>query len=283
MARFPRGYRRRETSWLPCSSARTQRTQVPPFRNRVSLDHGQPHPRAPTGYLATFSPCREFSEKVVPLRHGLHRGKRLRVIRAHPDKLELVGISAFRWLRLVAIAEEFGVRDLHLAERTDDTTETPVGANLRAGDEGRERRPCEPTRSSSRWSAAGLPPTLAALEACKDVVLANKEALVLGGKFVMEAARASAPDSSPRTANTTPSSNACKVNDAMRERIIHGSEVRREMPLDEMEKATPEQALAHPNWDMGPKITVDSPPWPTRDWNSSRPAGAFDLPPDRWR
>lgn len=213
----------------------------------------------------------------------------LRVIRAHPDKLELVGISAFRRAKeLFAIAEEFGVRDLHLAERTDDnTTETPVDVNLRAGDEGLRELAALPEADLilvAVVGTAGLPPTLAALEACKDVVLANKEALVLGGKFVMEAARASGSRLIPADSEHNAVFQCLqgeRSDDVERIILTASGGPFREMPLDEMEKVTPEQALAHPNWDMGPKITVDSATMANKGLELIEARWLFDLPPDR--
>lgn len=115
--------------------------------------------------------------------------------------------------------------------------------------------------------AAGLRPTLAALEAGKTVYLANKESLVLAGRFMLDACKKSGarilPVDSEHNAiyqclpsdyhTTDPHSHGI-------ERIIltaSGGPFR-SSPLESLVTVTPEQAVAHPNWSMGRKISVDS-------------------------
>src|SRR5262249_45876834 len=109
--------------------------------------------------------------------------------------------------------------------------------------------------------AAGLAPTLTAIRRGAAVALANKECLVCAGSLVMaEVARWGTtllPVDSEHSA-------IFQVLDSSRpnsvERIIltaSGGPFR-SLSLDEMRKVTPEQALAHPNWEMGPKISIDS-------------------------
>jgi len=103
----------------------------------------------------------------------------LRVIRKHPDKLKLIGISAYQKAdELASIAREFGVQKVHLYEPPASQPELPSGSKLSTG--------AHALTELAGWNeadivlvavvgAAGLAPTLAALEAGKDVVLANKE------------------------------------------------------------------------------------------------------------
>ena len=109
--------------------------------------------------------------------------------------------------------------------------------------------------------AAGLPPTLAAVRRGAVVGLANKETLVCAGALVMaEAAKAKAvmvPVDSEHSAifQVLDEANRCSV-----EKIIltaSGGPFRTKA-LDEMAAVTPEMAVAHPNWSMGAKISVDS-------------------------
>ncbi len=109
--------------------------------------------------------------------------------------------------------------------------------------------------------AAGLAPTLAAVRRGAIVALANKEALVCAGSMLMAEVRASGATLLPVDSEH----NAIfQVFDFERreaiERIIltaSGGPFR-ELDLDAMANVTPEQAVAHPNWDMGAKISVDS-------------------------
>ncbi len=115
--------------------------------------------------------------------------------------------------------------------------------------------------------SAGLIPTLAAVRGGKRVLLANKESLVMaGGLFIEEVRRHGAellPVDSEHNAifQCLP---ADSINHGVRESgvsriILTGSGGPfRDLELDRLEQVTPAEACAHPNWDMGPKISVDS-------------------------
>lgn len=114
--------------------------------------------------------------------------------------------------------------------------------------------------------AAGLLPSLAAAKAGKTVLLANKEALVMSGDIFMQAVSASGaqllPIDSEHNAifQCMPSGYKTGVQAKPVRRILltaSGGPFR-EMPLDRLADVTPAQAVAHPNWDMGKKISVDS-------------------------
>jgi 1-deoxy-D-xylulose-5-phosphate reductoisomerase len=108
---------------------------------------------------------------------------------------------------------------------------------------------------------AGLEPTLAALECGKTVALANKESLVSAGGLMMEAARASGATLLPVDSEHNAIFQCLAGADLAEVRRIiltaSGGPFRT-MPLDEMARVTPEQAVRHPNWSMGAKISVDS-------------------------
>jgi len=114
--------------------------------------------------------------------------------------------------------------------------------------------------------AAGLRPTLAAVEAGKKVLLANKEALVMSGALFMQAVQRSGavllPIDSEHNAifQCLPGDYARGLAQVGVRRILltaSGGPFR-ETPQAELEHVTPEQACAHPNWSMGRKISVDS-------------------------
>ncbi len=114
--------------------------------------------------------------------------------------------------------------------------------------------------------AAGLLPSLAAAKAGKTVLLANKEALVMSGDIFMQAVTASGaqllPIDSEHNAifQCMPSDYKTGKQEKQTRRILltaSGGPFR-EMPLDQLADVTPAQAVAHPNWDMGKKISVDS-------------------------
>ncbi|MBF8742507.1 MULTISPECIES: 1-deoxy-D-xylulose-5-phosphate reductoisomerase [Pseudomonas] len=114
--------------------------------------------------------------------------------------------------------------------------------------------------------AAGLCPTLAAVEAGKKVLLANKEALVMSGALFMDAVRRSGavllPIDSEHNAifQCLPTDHARGLAQVGVRRILltaSGGPFR-ETPAAALADVTPEQACAHPNWSMGRKISVDS-------------------------
>lgn len=114
--------------------------------------------------------------------------------------------------------------------------------------------------------AIGLMPTLAAVRAGKRVLLANKESLVMAGSlFMAEIARHGAeliPVDSEHNAvfQCLPMGFSAGLNEkGVTKILLTGSGGPfRELPLVDFELITPQQAVAHPNWDMGPKISVDS-------------------------
>lgn len=119
--------------------------------------------------------------------------------------------------------------------------------------------------------AAGLLPTLSAVRAGKQVLLANKESLVTCGRIFMDAVRQSQsqllPIDSEHNAifQSLPESVQRQLGYASLEEhgisriVLTGSGGPfRELPLDQFSRVTPDQACAHPNWSMGRKISVDS-------------------------
>ena len=114
--------------------------------------------------------------------------------------------------------------------------------------------------------AAGLLPSLAAAKAGKIILLANKEALVMSGDIFMNAvAEAGAqllPIDSEHNAifQCMPAGyqSGMQAKEARRILLTASGGPFRQMPLDQLVNVTPAQAVAHPNWDMGKKISVDS-------------------------
>jgi len=108
----------------------------------------------------------------------------------------------------------------------------------------------------------GLRPALAAIEAGKTLALASKEILVLAGKFVMAAARKHGTQLLPVDSehNAIFQCLAGRPADAAVRRVTLTASggAFRDWPAERLAHATPADALRHPNWAMGPKITVDS-------------------------
>jgi 1-deoxy-D-xylulose-5-phosphate reductoisomerase len=138
--------------------------------------------------------------------------------------------------------------------------------------------------------AAGLQPTLDALHAGKRVLLANKESLVLAGQFMMDAARQSGavllPVDSEHNAIfqcLPPSFHISNMAELGVERLLltaSGGPFRT-VPLSKLQHVTPAQAVAHPNWVMGRKISVDSATMANKGLELIEALWMFGLPPQQ--
>jgi 1-deoxy-D-xylulose-5-phosphate reductoisomerase len=107
----------------------------------------------------------------------------------------------------------------------------------------------------------GLRPALAAIEAGKDLAVASKEILVMAGEIVMRAARTKNVHVLPVDSEHNAIFQCLEgkhVSDIRRLILTASGGPFRETPQKDFDAITPEQALKHPTWNMGPKITVDS-------------------------
>jgi 1-deoxy-D-xylulose-5-phosphate reductoisomerase len=194
----------------------------------------------------------------------------LRVIRAHRDRLELVGVAAQRnHARLAEIAREFNVREVGLYEDSAAAAARsnpafPAGTRFHQGIAGL----CAlatlteaDTILIAVVGTAGLQPALAAIAARKTIALASKEILVMAGKFVMAAARASGSQLLPVDSEHNAVFQCLaghQATDVRRLVLTASGGAFRDWPVDKLKDVRPADALKHPNWAMGPKITVDS-------------------------
>ncbi|WP_212629760.1 1-deoxy-D-xylulose-5-phosphate reductoisomerase [Pseudomonas sp. KB-10] len=137
--------------------------------------------------------------------------------------------------------------------------------------------------------AAGLRPTLAAVQAGKKVLLANKEALVMSGALFMQAVKQSGavllPIDSEHNAifQCLPGdySRGLQAVGVRRVLLTASGGPFRETPLAELERVTPEQACAHPNWSMGRKISVDSASMMNKGLEMIEACWLFDARPEQ--
>jgi 1-deoxy-D-xylulose-5-phosphate reductoisomerase len=195
----------------------------------------------------------------------------LRVIAAHRDRLELVGIAARgNWPRLAAIAGEFGVRHVGIfdekafAAARAETTAFPPGTRIVGGLEGLNelaRLPEADLVLVAVVGTTGLEPALTALAAGKDLALASKEILVLAGKFVIAAARQHGRRLLPVDSEHNAVFQCLEGHPqaGVRRIVLTASGgAFRDWPVERLAAVTPADAIRHPNWSMGPKITVDS-------------------------
>jgi 1-deoxy-D-xylulose-5-phosphate reductoisomerase len=180
----------------------------------------------------------------------------LAVLERHPERFRVVALAARRNAELLAaqasrhrpvlaVLSEGGVGDVGGAEgllAAATHPEADIVVNAVVG-------------------AAGLPATLAALDAGKRLALANKESLVAGGPLVLESLRRGGGELIPVDSEHS-AILQCLPGGAplgVRRLILTASGgAFRERTREELERVRPRDALRHPTWDMGPKITVDS-------------------------
>lgn len=129
---------------------------------------------------------------------------------------------------------------------------------------------------------AGLEPTLRAIHAGKDVALANKETLVVAGELVMRAVRERGVRLLPVDSEHSAILQCLRGEDSTRvERLILTASGGPFLMRDQMDDITVEQALNHPTWKMGNKITIDSATLMNKGLEVIEAFWLFGLPPDR--
>jgi 1-deoxy-D-xylulose-5-phosphate reductoisomerase len=217
----------------------------------------------------------------------------LRVIAAHPDKLELAAIAArSQWEKLAAIARNFRVPHVGLfdddalaAARQSDAF--PAGTRFHGGLAGLTdlaRLPEADTVLVAVVGTTGLEPALAALSAGKHLALASKEILVLAGKFVMAAARTRGARLLPVDSEHNAVFQCIEGHataDVSRITLTASGGAFRDWPPERLAQVTVADALKHPNWSMGPKITVDSATLANKGLELIEAQHLFGLRPDQ--
>lgn len=216
----------------------------------------------------------------------------LDVIAHLSDRLQAVGLSAHAsWQQLFAQAVRHRPRwvvltDLDVAARAD--VRCMEGASeLLTGPDGIATMVSDPEVDvvvSAIVGAAGLHGTWAALEAGKTVAVANKETLVMAGPLVMELAAQRGGQLLPVDSEHSAIFQALRSGTSAEvERIVltaSGGPFRGKKRA-ELEDVTVEQALRHPTWRMGPKITVDSATLMNKALEVIEARWLFGLPPER--
>lgn len=200
----------------------------------------------------------------------------LDVIRRHPERYRVFALCAHSQIdklfeQCLEFRPRFAVlRDAPLAQALQSRfLAAGINTEVRYGVEALvELSSCTEVDSvmAAIVGAAGLEPTLAAARAGKKVMLANKEVLVMAGELFMEAAREHGasllPVDSEHNAifQALPAdfSHGLKASGVSRLLLTASGGPFRNTALDELQRVTPDQACAHPNWVMGRKISVDS-------------------------
>lgn len=213
----------------------------------------------------------------------------LEVAREFPDRIRVVALAAGSNDALLEEQvrefrpERVAMADASAAARLSKRTGMPVGS----GEEGvRAVAAHDPADVviTAMVGAAGLLPTLDAIALGRRIGLANKETMVVAGDLIREACERSGAHIIPVDSEHSAIFQclAGEPLDAVRRLILTASGGPfRERPLDSFHRVTRAEALAHPNWSMGPKITVDSATMMNKGLEVIEARWLFDLPAEK--
>ena len=220
----------------------------------------------------------------------------LAVVDAHPERLRVVAMAAgeniARFVEqvarfrpdTVAMSTPRALADAR-AERCRRGASDPAQAS--SGPEGLIAVATHPDADVVLFASSGtaaLDAVLAAIEARKTIALANKEILVMAGAIVMDAARRHGVTVLPVDSEHN-AIHQClhgrSPADVRRLILTASGGPFRDTPLQEIATVTPEEALRHPTWTMGPKITIDSATLMNKGLEVIEARWLFDVPPDR--
>ncbi len=223
----------------------------------------------------------------------------LDVVRRHPQRYRLIALCAHNQIdRLFEQCLEFRpdfavMRDAELAAQlTQRLAAADCPTRVEYGQDALVRMAVLPEVDAVMAAivgAAGLPPTFAAANAGKKILLANKEALVMAGPVFMRAVRENGatllPIDSEHNAifQSLPSDYSGDLSSSGVRSVLltaSGGPFRR-MPAAELACVTPEAACAHPNWVMGRKISVDSATMMNKGLEVIEAHWLFNVPADR--
>jgi 1-deoxy-D-xylulose-5-phosphate reductoisomerase len=194
----------------------------------------------------------------------------LNVVAGFQDNFTVVGLSAGWNIDLLREQVEiFSPRVVSVAEeKTAEKLKALLPAATRTeivwGSQGNEHVASLPEADmvvSAIVGAAGLLPTLAAIRAGKDIALANKETLVMAGRVIMEEVKKYGVRLLPVDSEHSAIAQALEAGrkeDVARIILTASGGPFLKFDKESLWQVTPEQALLHPNWDMGRKISIDS-------------------------
>ena len=207
------------------------------------------------------------------------------IIRSYPDRFELVGLSAHgRVDELLALGEQFTGAKLALSGRADPP---PSSRITWSGDEAIYRMLNETEADmviNGISGSAGLMPSVWSLESGKDLALANKETIVMAGGLIKELARIKERKILPVDSEHSAIFQLLRrINTGELARIVLTASggAFRETPLEKFPSLSLEDALSHPTWDMGAKITIDSASMANKGLEVIEAYHLFDLQPKR--
>ena len=214
----------------------------------------------------------------------------LDVVRSMPQRYRVLGLAAGRNLdALEAQAREFRPRYLWAADDGEvkagrlQAIAEDVGASI-APMEAMAADPDGDVLVVGTAGRAGLEPTLTALERGADVALANKEVVVMAGALVRAAADAGGGQLRPIDSEHSAIWQCLwgeEGNEIRRIILTASGGALRDLPAEQLPQVTPEQALNHPTWKMGAKITIDSATLMNKGMETIEARWLFDVPYER--
>lgn len=194
----------------------------------------------------------------------------LKIVRRYPDQFRVAALTAKGNVALLAEQiKEFrpqaaAVFNPKLADELQSLLPGDTGVDILWGPEGYAQAAAWPhsdTVVAAMVGAAGLIPTLAAIEAGKNIALANKETLVMAGEIVMDRAAQKGIEIRPVDSEHSAIFQCLKGSrrEDLKKILLTGSGGPfRTLGSKDFKRVTVKSALNHPNWSMGPKITIDS-------------------------
>jgi len=215
--------------------------------------------------------------------------KALAVVARHPDRFQVVSLAAGRsGARLAEQTAKTGARKAVLAQANAEAPPSlPAGVTFSTGAEAVTRLASDPEVDlvvNGIVGRAGLEASLAAVEAGKMLALANKESLVLAGELLMATARARGAQVLPVDSEHSGLFQCLEGRDPRSiSRVVltaSGGPFRGRSRAD-LIGVTPAEALRHPVWPMGPRITVDSATLLNKGLEVLETHWLFDMPLDR--
>lgn len=216
----------------------------------------------------------------------------LDIVRRNPERFRVTSLVAHsRWQDLATQAREFNVESVvigdtrhyePLKQALADTNIEVMAGSEAINDIARSYR--SDTVVNALVGYAGLHPTYLAIESGKRIALANKETLVVGGDIIMAAAKRKGVEILPIDSEHSAIMQCLEGEQrkSIRNLIITCSGgALRDLPREALASVTPEQALKHPQWSMGAKITIDSATLVNKGFEVIEARWLFDIEPQR--
>ena len=211
----------------------------------------------------------------------------LDVVRAMPERFNILGLAAGRNLdALEAQAREF--RPTYIWAASDDEARVAaIGQDSGASVAPMDEMAADPEGDVlvvGTAGRAGLEPTLTSLERGGAVALANKEVVVMAGQLVRDAVDRGGGQLRPVDSEHSAIWQCLwgeEDHDIRRILLTASGGALRHLPAEELGDVTPEQALNHPTWNMGDKITIDSATLMNKGMETIEAKWLFDVPYER--